>query len=41
MSQIFQNPFPKNIFFTFIDKYCEKNKSDYCINFVYKFYNIK
>ena len=29
MSQIFQKSFPKNIFFEFIEKYCDKNDKQY------------
>lgn len=29
MSQIIRTPFPKNIFFDFIDQYCEKNINRY------------
>jgi hypothetical protein len=29
MSQIFQNPFPKKLFFEFIDNYCDKNNNQY------------
>ena len=29
MSQIIQTPFPKNIFFDFIDQYCEKTINRY------------
>ena len=29
MSQIFQTPFPKNLFFDFLNKYCDKNDKQY------------
>ena len=29
MSQIFQNTFPKKLFFEFIDNYCDKNNNQY------------
>ena len=29
MSQIFQTSYPKNSFFEFIDKFCDKNNNQY------------